>query len=76
MKVTLEQVQHGYWLVDCDECGCIGVWQTRSEAIAVKRLHECGQYQTDHRTPPGKVKTQIIIGGRPTGQRQDDHGSG
>lgn len=48
MKVTLEQVQHGYWLVDCDECGCIGVWQTRSEAIALKRLHECGQYQTDH----------------------------
>jgi hypothetical protein len=73
VKITLETVQGGYVLVDCDECGTIGVWPTRGAAKVAKDIHDCAAWQETHRTDvPGKVATQVLIGPRPCGQGEED----
>ena len=64
MTVRLERVQYGYYLVDCSECGTLGVWETRHRAGQARSEHVCGEPSTS----PGRVKTQIIIGGPVVGQ--------
>lgn len=63
-KVVLEQVQHGYWLVDCEsKCGTLGVWPIKRLAARVKREHVCGEPVT----VAGKVKAVVQWGPRPGG---------
>lgn len=56
-RTYLERVQGGRWLADCDACGTIGVWESRTQASAARKAHVCG-----------KLRPGVIFGPRPGGQ--------
>ena len=39
MKIVIEKVNMGYWLVDCPECGTVGVWPKRWAACLGRDAH-------------------------------------
>lgn len=67
MGVSLERVNHGNWLVDCDACGTVGVWPGHAQAVAAKQDHLCGQPSRI----AGRVKPTLIVGDGPRGQEAE-----
>jgi hypothetical protein len=66
-RILIETVQHGYRLVDCDECGVLGVWPSTWHARQVKDRHRCGEPDG----VPGAIGPQVIIGDGVRGQGAD-----
>lgn len=66
MKIQIERVNHGNYLVDCPGCGTVGVWRDRPSAVEARDSHVCGVTSD----VPGKwgARDRLMPGGSITGQ--------